>query len=94
MDEINKLLIDIEKSNNWNNKVILMKTTKEKINQEEIKLNLLLETLDDNIKINTKKINFDDLIENYNKSDIINDKIKLYQTMNSYINKLKNELFN
>ena len=71
-----------------------MKTTKEKINQEEIKLNLLLETLDDNIKINTKKINFDDLIENYNKSDIINDKIKLYQTMNSYINKLKNELFN
>jgi hypothetical protein len=94
MDEINKLLIDIEKSNNWNNKVTLMKTTKEKINQEEIKLSLLLETLDDNIKINTKKINFDVLIEDYNKSDIITDKIKIYQTMNSYINKLKNELYN
>lgn len=94
MDEINKLLVDIEKSNNWNNKVTLMKTTKEKINQEEIKLSLLLETLDDNIKINTKKINFDVLIEDYNKSYIITDKIKIYQTMNSYINKLKNELYN
>lgn len=97
MDEITKLLVDIEKSNTWNNKIILMKTIKEKINQEEIKLSLLLETIDDNIdtkKINTKKINFDNLIESYNESDIITEKIKIYQTMNSYINKLKTELYN
>jgi hypothetical protein len=93
MDEINNLVNEIEKTNNWNNKLELIKQVKQKIKEEDTKLSELEESLDEIKKVSLKKTNFDDLITEFEKTQDINEKIKIYQILNSYVCKVSNELF-
>ena len=64
-------------------------------NAEAMK-NLLIEleeSLDEIKKVSLKKTNFDDLITEFEKTQDINEKIKIYQLLNSYVCKVSNELF-
>ena len=93
MDEIDKLHTQIDKCDNWNEKIKLIELINNKINEEEYVINKKLESLDDIIKITKKKVNIDELVDNFNKTQNIEEKILMYQNLNALVNKLNNDLF-
>jgi hypothetical protein len=93
MDEINKLYNSIETCSNWTNKLDLISQLQIKINNEEEIINNKIDSLDNLVKVSKKKINFDLLLEEFDITKELDKKIQIYQQLNSYINKLNNELF-
>jgi len=93
MEEINRLYDEIEKCNNWTLKLDLISKLKHKIVDEEELINNKINSLDNLIKVSKKKINVDLLLEEYNSTRELDKKIQIYQTLNSHINKLLNNLF-
>ena len=93
MEEINRLYDEIEKCNNWTTKLDLISQLKNKINEDEELINNKINSLDNLIKVSKKKCNVDLLLEEYNSTRELDKKIQIYQTLNSYINKLSNDLF-
>ena len=93
MEEINNLYDEFEKCNNWNNKIELIDKINLKINFEEDSINKKIESLDNITKITKKKINIDELIDEFNSTKDLDKKITIYQNLNAFINKLNNELF-
>ena len=93
MEEINNLYDEFEKCNNWNNKIELINKINLKINLEEDNINKKIESLDNITKITKKKINVDELIEEFNITNDLDKKILIYQNLNAFINKLNNDLF-
>jgi hypothetical protein len=92
MEEINILYDEIEKCNNWTTKLDLISQLKVKINDEEEIINNKISSVDNLIKISKKKCNVDLLLEEYNSTKDLDKKIQIYQTINSYINKISNDL--
>jgi len=103
MSEIYKLLeteVDqLESIENWNDKILKMKEIKEKISEEQVKLNDLINgILKNDIKLETdnkkkKKQDLETLIKKFKESNIIEDKIKLYMLITSNINEIETQLF-
>ncbi len=93
MEEINKIYGEIEKCNNWNTKVELINELNNKITDEEQLINSKINSLDNLIKVSKKKCNVDSLLDEFDNTKDLDKKIQIYQTLNSYINKISNELF-
>ena len=93
MNEINNLYDQIENCSNWNEKIKLIELINNKINEEELCIDNKIESLNNIVKITTKKVNVDDLIDNFDKTINIEEKIIIYQNLNSLVNKLTNDLF-
>jgi hypothetical protein len=93
MNEINELYEKINKCDNWSEKLELIKNIKELVDNEEEKINNLLLSLDEIKKISKKKINIENIINEFKTTDDIETKILLYQSINSYYNKINSELF-
>lgn len=93
MEEINRLYTEIEKCNNWNTKVELISELKNKIKDQEDLINNKIDSLDNLIKISKKKCNVDSLLDEYNTTKELDKKIQIYQTLNSYVTKISNDLF-
>lgn len=93
MNEINNLYDQIENCSIWNEKIKLIELINNKINEEELCIDNKIESLNNIIKITTKKVNVDDLINNFDKTINIEEKIIIYQNLNSLVNKLTNDLF-
>ena len=93
MEEINNLYNEIDKCSNWNNKIELINKINNKINEEDENINNKIESLDEIIKLKKKTVNVDELINEFNLTKDLDKKIIIYQNLNSFINKLNNELF-
>ena len=93
MNEIINLQSQIEKCSNWNEKIKLIELLTNKINEEELGINNKIESLNDIIKMTTKKVNIDELVNNFDKTINIEEKILIYQNLNALVNKLNNDLF-
>ncbi len=93
MEEINKIYDEIEKCNNWNTKIDLISQLKLKINDEEELVTNKINSLDNIIKVSKKKCNIDSLLEEFYSTKDLDKKIQIYQTLNSFINKISNDLF-
>lgn len=93
MNEITNLYSQIENCSNWNKKIKLIELINNKINEEELCINNKIESLNDIIKITKKKINIDELVDNFEKTINIEKKILMYQDLNALINKLNSDLF-
>lgn len=93
MNEINNLYNDFSSCDNWTVKLDLIKTLKQKINEEESIINSKIDNLDEIVKVSKKKLNLQTLIDDFDATDELDKKIQIYQQLNSFINKLTNELF-
>jgi coenzyme F420-reducing hydrogenase delta subunit len=94
MDKINELYDEFEKTDNWNERLKLINELNDKIIVEEEIINKKIQSLDDVIKITKKKLNIDELLNEFNDTSELDKKIQIYQNLNSFIIKLNNELFN
>lgn len=90
-------LDNLEKIDNWNDKVQHMKELQEEINNEKDRLNNLMDmVINDNFKdIKKKKTDLDleSLVELFNESEIIDDKVKIYQKIHKHISDIEKVLF-
>ena len=93
MEEIDNLYNEFEKCNNWNDKTILIDKINNKIIQEDENINKKIESLDNPTKVTKKKININELMDEFNKTKDLDKKILIYQNLNAFISKLTNELF-
>lgn len=93
MEEIDNLYNEFEKCNNWNDKTILIDKINNKISQEDKNINNKIESLDNPTKVKKKKININELMDEFNTTKDLDKKILIYQNLNAFISKLNNELF-
>lgn len=94
MNEITDLYTQLENCSNWNEKIKLIELINNKINEEELCINNKIESLNDIPKITKKKkINIDELVDNFEKTINLEEKIIMYQDLNAVINKLNSDLF-
>jgi hypothetical protein len=88
----------LEEIDNWNDKVKCMQELQEQIKSEKDKLNDLMEmVINDDFKDTKKKKNnldLDSLIESFNESENINEKVKIYQDIHKQISDIEKQLFN
>jgi len=100
-DNIKNLNIEVENIDsieNWNEKITKMKEIKEKISLEKQKISDLVNTIvknefKDENKKKKNKIDLDSLLISFKNANTFEEKIKLYQLINSYINEIERELF-
>lgn len=94
---LEKEVDQLESIENWSTRVDKMKEIKEKITVEQQKLNDLINmVLKDDVKKvanKNKTINLEKLINNFKQSENLDDKIKYYHLINSYINEVEKQLF-
>jgi len=94
---LEKEVDQLESIENWSTRVNKMKEIKDKINVEQQKLNDLINiVLKDDVKEvanKNKTINLEKLINNFKQSENLDDKIKYYHLINSYINEVEKQLF-
>jgi hypothetical protein len=87
----------------WNEKIKMMKNIKSKLTEEQDKLNMLFNDINNisdnnnNINNNINNINNDDnlklLIEKFEKETNIYSKVELYKNINFVVKKIEKELF-
>ncbi len=98
MEKIVQLSEQIDKLTNINEKVKLIKTLNDMIEEEKNHLNFLLNNDIKNIKIKIpvkyKKMTIDELENEFNKTIDINDKLSLYSAIDKYYTNIEEELFN
>jgi hypothetical protein len=89
----------IESIENWNDRIIKMKDIRKKIILEQQKLETITSSI---LKINeqiqpvskkNKNQNLDNLINSFEVAETLEDKIKLYNNINSHINNIETQLF-
>jgi histidyl-tRNA synthetase len=83
---------NLDKIINQNDKIKIIKNIKEKIKNEETKIDKLILSLDDD-NDDILNDNIDEIIYNLENFDNLNEKINNYHLLVSYINKLNDELF-
>jgi hypothetical protein len=100
--EINDIEKDCENLNNienWSDRLIKIKEIKERINIETEKLNNFIESLNSSDIKKPKKskefknLSLDELLDLYNKSENIEEKIKLFNYIQYFIKEIELELF-
>ena len=97
----------LENIEDWNEKIEMMKTLKTKIGKEQERLSELINIVSkddikeelvnklyDNIKTENDNNNLKLLIEQFEKSTNIEEKISLFNNINIIINKIEKQLFN
>ena len=93
--EVNQL----ESIENWNDRVIKMKEIREQILEEQQKLGELVSMVLKNDLPNQtetkkkKKQNLDNLVVSFKDASTLEEKIKLFHTINSHINDIESQLF-
>ena len=89
----------IESIENWNDRIIKMKDIREKIILEQQKLENITTSI---LKINqqvqpiskkNKNQNLDNLINKFKIAETVEEKIKIYNIINSHINNIETHLF-
>lgn len=95
-NEVNEL----ESIDNWNDKINKMKELKEKINEEQEKLNNLMSSIvknelvqDENKSSDTQDIDLDTLVQTFKNSENLDEKIKLYHLISANIKDTEKQLF-
>jgi hypothetical protein len=90
---------NLESIKNWNDRIIKMKDIRHKIILEQQKLETITTSM---LKINeqiqpvskkNKNQNLDSLINSFEIAETLEEKIKLYNTINSHINNIETQLF-
>jgi hypothetical protein len=79
----------------WSQKISKMKELKDKIINQKLKMNTLLESLNSNEvkKPKKKNLNLDQLLIDYEESDNLEDKVKLFNNIQYLIKESELELF-
>ena len=101
---MNKELIDLEKEideldqiKEWSKKMQKMKDLKEKINLQKDKINILMESVNSGevkkIKRSKKDLSLDDLLNEFEICENVDDKVKLFNQIQSLIKDSELELF-
>lgn len=96
---LEKEVEELESIENWSERVNKMKEIKEQIATEQQKLNDLVNTIvkdDINVygdKKKKNKLDLETLVNNFKYSDNLDDKIKYYHLIQSYVNKIEKQLF-
>ena len=96
IEEFENEIEEINKIKDWNNKVSKMKEIKEKIINQKNKINNLLNNLNncEFKKIKKKKDStIDELLVDFNESDNIEEKVKIYMHIQYLIKEIELELF-
>jgi CII-binding regulator of phage lambda lysogenization HflD len=97
---LEKEVEELELIENWSDRVNKMKEIKEQITTEQQKLNDLVNIIvKDNINIYSdkkkkNKLDLETLVNNFKYSENLDDKIKYYHLIQSYVNKIEKQLFN
>lgn len=101
---MNKELIDLEKEideldqiKEWSKKMQKMKDLKDKINLQKVKINILMESVNSGevkkTKRSKKDLNLDDLLNEFEICENVDDKVKLFNQIQSLIKDSELELF-
>lgn len=90
-DIIENKITELNNISDYQEKLEQIKNIKNDINKENIQIDYLLASLDNDIIIK-KTYNITKIIDNFDTYDI-NKKIKYYQYLNQYIKKVENNLF-
>ena len=101
---MNKELIDLEKEideldqiKEWSKKMRKMKDLKDKINLQKVKINILMESVNSGevkkTKRSKKDLNLDDLLNEFEICENVDDKVKLFNQIQSLIKDSELELF-
>ena len=96
IQELENEIDEINKMKNWSEKVSKMKEIKEKITNQKIKINNLLQNLNENElkKLKKKKdATIDELLIDFEDSNNIEDKVKIYMHIQYLIKESELELF-
>lgn len=99
MEELENELNQIDLLNNWNDKYIKLKELKSKISEEQENIKDLIEKINNDepiYEIKKKKLkglDLNELIDNFNNSDNLEEKIKYYDMINYYIKDMESQLF-
>ena len=99
MEELENELTQIESINNWNDKYFKLKELKSKISEEQERIKDLIDKINNDeaiYEIKKKKLkglDLNELINNFNDSDNLEDKIKYYDMINYYIKDMESQLF-
>jgi len=85
----------IDNIKEWSQKISKMKELKDKIISQKIKMNTLLESLNSNEvkKPKKKNLNLDQLLIDYEESDNLEEKVKLFNNIQYLIKESELELF-
>jgi hypothetical protein len=101
---MNKELIDLEKEideldqiKEWSKKMQKMKDLKEKINLQKVKINSLIESVNSGevkkMKKSKKEFSLDDLLNEFEICENVDEKVKLFNQIQSLIKDSELELF-
>ena len=94
MEEYDNYIKEIEAIESWNDKVVRIKEVKEKIRLEQERTTALIDMIsNDELKKVKKNTSLDQLLENFNKAETIEDKIKYYQYIAGLVENTEKELF-
>lgn len=94
--EIDKEIEDLDNIKEWDDKINKMKDIKEKINNQRNKINKLIESINNNDikKIKKKKnLSLQELLIEYESSEDLDEKVKLFGLIQTHISNIKTELF-
>jgi len=85
----------IDNIKEWSQKISKMKELKDKIINQKLKMNTLLESLNSNEvkKPKKKNLNLDQLLIDYEESDNLEEKVKLFNNIQYLIKESELELF-
>jgi len=94
---LEKELDEIDQIKEWSKKMQKMKELKEKINLQKIKINSLIETVNSGevkkVKKAKKDLSLDDLLNEFEICENVDEKVKLFNQIQSLIKDSELELF-
>jgi len=96
MEQLENEIQSLESIKNWNEKITKTKALREKISKQKKKLEDLVNSIIKNeipMKKPKKFPTLDSMIQQFESSSSIDDKIKYYTWINFYINEMEKELF-
>lgn len=94
---LEKELDEIDQIKEWSKKMQKMKELKEKINLQKIKINSLIESVNSGevkkVKKAKKDLSLDDLLNEFETCENVDEKVKLFNLIQSLIKDSELELF-
>lgn len=94
--DIEKEIEKIEKIPEWSEKIILMKNIKEQISEQKTKINQYIEMINSGVYKKNKKMKnmtLDYMLEQFNNTSDMENKVILYNTIQANIIEITSELF-
>lgn len=95
--ELEKEIDSLDDIKDWTGKIEKMKTLKEKITSQKNKLNSMIDMINNaevkKISKKKKDMSLDELLKEYNKTDDIEEKVKLFTLIQSVVKEAESELF-